>query len=78
MKITTLSENLGIVISTNNLNINGSGNESSNVALISATNNLKIENKRSLSVKKKRLIIFSYYFLLFFLLVSQYNWCYFL
>lgn len=69
MKITFLSENLGIVISTNNLNINGSGTESSNVALISATNNLKIENKRSLSVKKK-----AYYFFLLFLIILSLFW----
>lgn len=51
MKITFLSENLGLVISTNNLKSNET--ESSNLALISATNNLKIdENERSWSVQK--------------------------
>lgn len=51
MEITFLSENLGLVISTNKFKINET--ESSNLALIRAANNLKAgENKRSWSVQK--------------------------
>lgn len=51
MEITFLSENLGLVISTNKLKINET--ESSNLALIRAAKNLKAdENKRSWSVQK--------------------------
>lgn len=51
MEITFLSENVGLVISTNKLKINET--ESSYLGLIRAANNLKIdENKRIWSVQK--------------------------
>lgn len=62
MKITFLSENLALVISTNNLKINET--ESSDLALISAATTLKIdENERSWSVQKG---FFSLFFFLHF------------
>lgn len=57
MKITFLSENLGLVISTNNLKINET--KSSNLALTTATNNLKTDdNERSWSVQKSFFFLF--------------------
>lgn len=70
MKITFLSENLGLVISTNNLKSNET--ESSNLALISATNNLKIDENELVSAES----LFPSYF--FFILVRLRNWWYFL